>query len=100
MKLLQATSSQFENELGPSDGTLVGFWSPPYASGIEVAGYHFHFISDDRQVGGHVLDCAGRELQAQVQIEGSVHVALPNTRAFLNADLDRDPTADLAEAEH
>jgi acetolactate decarboxylase len=26
--------------------------------GVNVAGYHCHFISDDRQFGGHLLDCA------------------------------------------
>jgi acetolactate decarboxylase len=98
--LVQATAHQFERELGPIDGTIVGFWSPPYASGLEVAGYHFHFLTDDRRAGGHVLDCAGHELRAQIQMEGSVHIALPDTRAFLTADLERDPTADLAAAEH
>ena len=100
VRLVQATANQFERELGPVDGTIVGFWSPPYASGLEVAGYHFHFLTDDRRAGGHVLDCAGHELRAQIQMEGSVHIALPDTRAFLTADLERDPTADLAAAEH
>lgn len=39
------------------DGTLVGFRFPDMTLGIGVAGYHFHFISDDRTRGGHVLDC-------------------------------------------
>lgn len=38
-------------------GTLVGFYFPPFSGSINAAGYHFHFISDDRTVGGHVLDC-------------------------------------------
>ncbi|MCB0668141.1 MAG: acetolactate decarboxylase [Saprospiraceae bacterium] len=38
-------------------GTLVGFYFPLYSGSINAAGYHFHFISDDRTVGGHVLDC-------------------------------------------
>jgi len=37
-------------------GTLVGFWSPEYSGNIIFAGYHFHFISDDRSIGGHVLE--------------------------------------------
>ena len=100
VRLVEATSHQVERELGPITGTLVGFWSPPYASGLEVAGYHFHFLADDRRAGGHVLDCAGGELQAQIQMEGSVHLALPDNRAFLSADLEGDPTDDLARAEH
>ncbi|SPQ24442.1 48023f82-ba40-4570-9e82-82702c2dcb05 [Thermothielavioides terrestris] len=36
-------------------GTIVGFRCPEYVMGINVAGDHFHFISEDRQRGGHIL---------------------------------------------
>jgi acetolactate decarboxylase len=98
--LAVATEHQAEFELDDVDGTLVGFWSPPYASGVEVAGYHLHFLTDDRRAGGHVLDCRGRDLQVRVQEESDVHLALPDTSAFRGADLTRDPTADLDRAEH
>jgi acetolactate decarboxylase len=98
--LAVATEHQAEFELTGVDGTLVGFWSPPYASGVEVAGYHLHFLSDDRCAGGHVLDCRGRDLRVRVQEESDVHLALPDTAAFRAADLTRDPTADLDRAEH
>jgi acetolactate decarboxylase len=98
--LAVATEHQAEFELRDVEGTLVGFWSPPYASGVEVAGYHLHFLTDDRTAGGHVLDCRGRHLRARVQEESDVHLALPDTVAFRAADLTRDPTADLDRAEH
>jgi acetolactate decarboxylase len=98
--LAEATEHQAEFELGDIDGTMVGFWSPPYASGVEVAGYHLHFLSDDRRAGGHVLDCRGRDLRVRVEEESDVHLALPDTAAFRTADLTRDPTADLDRAEH
>jgi len=100
VQLAVATEHQAEFELGPVDGTMVGFWSPPYASGVEVAGYHLHFVSDDSRVGGHVLGCAGTQLRVRVQEESDVHLALPDTSAFRGADLTRDPTADLDRAEH
>jgi acetolactate decarboxylase len=34
-------------------GTLVGFRFPTYLSGVNLADYHFHFLSDDKQRGGH-----------------------------------------------
>jgi hypothetical protein len=34
-----------------------------------------------------------------MQAEGDYHLALPENEEFLKADLRRDPTADLAEAE-
>ncbi|MCK1203233.1 acetolactate decarboxylase [Streptococcus uberis] len=37
-------------------GTLVGFWTPELFHGVSVAGYHLHFISDDKTFGGHVMD--------------------------------------------
>ena len=98
--LAVATEEQAEFELGPVDGTMVGFWSPPYASGVEVAGYHLHFVSDARSAGGHVLGCAGKQLRVRVQEESDVHLALPDTAAFRRADLTRDTTADLDRAEH
>jgi len=98
--LAVATEQQAEFELTGVSGTMVGFWSPPYASGVEIAGYHLHFLTDDRTAGGHVLDCRGRELRVQVQEESDVHLALPDTAAFRAADLTRDPTADLDRAEH
>lgn len=98
--LVVATEHQAEFELGPVTGTMVGFWSPPYASGVEIAGYHLHFLSDDRTAGGHVLSCRGSGLRAQLQEEGEIHLALPDTAAFRRADLEHDPTADLDRAEH
>ena len=38
-------------------GTMVGFWCPAYASNVNLNDYHFHFISEDKNSGGHVLDC-------------------------------------------
>jgi acetolactate decarboxylase len=37
-------------------GTLIGFYAPSYIGTVDQAGFHFHFISDDRTLGGHVLD--------------------------------------------
>jgi acetolactate decarboxylase len=98
--LVVATEQQAEFELESVTGTMVGFWSPPYASGVEIAGYHLHFLSDDHSVGGHVLSCRGAGLRAQLQEEGEIHLALPDTAGFRRADLEHDPTADLDRAEH
>lgn len=36
-------------------GSLVGVYFPEYMDGLNVAGWHLHFISDDRSKGGHVF---------------------------------------------
>ena len=97
--LVQAAAVQPEFEFRDISGTLVGFWTPEYAKNLNVPGYHLHFVSADRTRGGHLLQCRGANLRLQIQGEGEYHLALPETEDFLKADLRRDPTAALAQAE-
>jgi acetolactate decarboxylase len=97
--LVQAAAVQPEFEFHDISGTLVGFWTPDYAKTLNVPGYHLHFISTDRTRGGHLLQFRGRDLRLQIQREGEYHVVLPETEDFLKADLGRDSTADLKQAE-
>jgi acetolactate decarboxylase len=97
--LVQAAAVQPEFEFHDVSGTLVGFWTPEYAKTLNVPGYHLHFVSADRQSGGHLLQCRGAHLRLQIQREGDYRIALPETEDFFKADLRRDPAADLAQAE-
>jgi len=60
-------------------GTLLGFRFPDIGLGVGIAGYHLHFISDDRARGGHVLDCrAGSQpLRAAVDDLADLYVETP-----------------------
>src|SRR4029079_7788282 len=58
-------------------GSLVGFRFPDYAQGINVPGYHLHFLSDDRTRGGHVLDCTVVEGELLVDHSSHLHMELP-----------------------
>lgn len=95
VSLVAATAHQVEFTLDKAKGTIVGFWSPPYARSLNVTGWHLHFLTDDRKGGGHVLECSGRNLEAAVQDLDDVRLAIPETREFLQADLTQDPTAAL-----
>ena len=64
-------------ELRDVSGTLVGFRFPDYASGLEVAGYHLHFITDDRRRGGHVLEYRARAGRLRIDTSSELHVELP-----------------------
>ncbi|MEO8604912.1 MAG: acetolactate decarboxylase [bacterium] len=97
--LVEAAAHQPEFHLRDVTGTMVGFWAPPYARAFEVPGYHLHFVTQPRDAGGHVLDCAGRGLRVQLQEVRDLRVALPANEEFLHADLTRDSSADLARAE-
>lgn len=97
--LVTAIGHQAEFEFEAIDGTLLGFWTPTYARTLNVPGYHLHFISRDRRHGGHLLNLRSGPLQLELALESDFHMAIPETPAFLQADLSRDPSEALAQAE-
>ena len=80
-------------------GTLVGFRFPDYTVGINAPGYHLHFISDDRTLGGHVLDFSVRHAKVAVDVTSDFHMELPEEGNFLDADLAKDNADAIAEVE-
>jgi len=99
VSLVNATADQPEFALTDVSGTAVGFWTPLYARTINVAGWHLHFVTGDRTSGGHVLDCQATDLRVQMQDLADVRIAIPETAAFLQADLSQDPSQELDLAE-
>jgi acetolactate decarboxylase len=59
------------------DGTLIGFRFPAAASSVNVAGWHFHFLSADKTRGGHVLSLATGTGQAALQEISDLRIAFP-----------------------
>ncbi len=54
--LAEVLADQRVFDLERARGSLVGFRFPDFGLGVEIAGYHLHFIAADRTRGGHVLD--------------------------------------------
>jgi acetolactate decarboxylase len=97
--LVDAAKAQSEFSFADLEGTLIGLWSPGFSSAFSIPGYHFHFLSADRQHGGHLLDLAADSLQLRVEALTDFHLVLPATEEFLKADLSADTSAQLAYAE-
>ena len=95
-KLAEVAARQPVFEKTSTRGTLVGFWCPAYAKTLNLAGYHLHFISDDRKSGGHLLDCVLRSGDAAVGARHIFHVTLPENEAFRNVRMGGDAAADRA----
>ncbi len=84
--LAQAIKNQTVFEFHNIEGTLVGFRMPDYADGVNISGYHFHFLSRDKAQGGHVLDCAVTEGEARVDFIDRIVIVLPRSRDFDEID--------------
>ena len=97
--LVQVAADQPEFEFADISGTLAGFFTPTYMAKLNVPGLHLHFLSDDRQHGGHLLTCAPQMLHAGIQFVSKLELSLPMTLDYLTLDFQRDTEKDLDKAE-
>jgi acetolactate decarboxylase len=98
--LAEVVADQHVFELEHVVGTMLGFRFPAYAEGIEVGGYHLHFISEDRSRGGHVLDSrAAAGLRARLDPSNDLRVELPPAVDLGDPDLAAATQDAIARAE-
>jgi len=72
--LSDALKEQSVFEYHEISGRLVGFWMPAYMGNTNAAGYHLHFLSDDCQKGGHVLDLILNEAEISIDETPILHI--------------------------
>jgi acetolactate decarboxylase len=100
--LTEVVAEQRIFELRDAVGTMVGFRFPEYAEGIEVSGFHLHFIDADRQRGGHVLGsrAAPGPLRVRLDPSSELHVELPPGVELGDPCVAADTHAALDRVEH
>jgi acetolactate decarboxylase len=81
-------------------GDLVGYRLPLYLESLSIHGYHFHFLSADKNNGGHIIDFIISH--AAITIEELPHFAmtLPNDESFRHFNFDKDRKAELKSVEN
>jgi len=97
--LVDVTARQTVFEFENASGTVVGFWTPQFAAGINVPGSHLHFITYDRKAGGHILDLRVEGAKAELDLTPNIFMALPTAGEFFEVDLTGDLSADLEKVE-
>lgn len=97
--LTEVVAEQHEFEFAEVEGTMLGFRFPSYVEGIEVAGYHLHFIDAARERGGHVLDSRAAGVRARLDPSNDLHVELPPGIDLGDPGLSAQTHAALARAE-
>jgi len=75
--LTEVVAEQHVFDFEDVEGTMLGFRFPTYVEGVEIGGYHLHFIDADRRRGGHVLDCLGDGVRLRLDLSNDLHVELP-----------------------
>jgi acetolactate decarboxylase len=97
--LVEATKDQPEFYFNNVTGTLVGFFTPAFMASLNVPGLHLHFLSQDRQKGGHLLECQVKQVKVEIQSLYTLELSLPHNLDYLTWDFQRDVQDDLDKAE-
>ncbi len=63
-------------------GSLVGVYYPDHMDGINMPGWHLHFLSEDRTKGGHVFDVCMKEGTVKLDKINRIEINLPRDAAF------------------
>lgn len=80
-------------------GTGVGFYLPAFMGKVNIPGFHFHYLSEEKKSGGHVLDFVADSLYVEIDRASGFVVRSPDDEDFRRADLQKDRKAEVEEIE-
>ena len=78
--MLDITQTSFE--FSNITGSLVGVYYPDYMDGINAAGWHLHFVNDERNKGGHVYEIKMTSGKVRLAKKTRIDIQLPKDPAF------------------
>ncbi len=79
-------------------GTIVGYRLPAFVKGINVGGYHLHFIDSSKTYGGHILGFEMGNGKVYTDTERKLTLILPE-RGLGDIDLSKDRSGELQKVE-
>ncbi|RVT99847.1 acetolactate decarboxylase [Mucilaginibacter limnophilus] len=88
--LSELLSNQRFFEFREIKGDLIGFRVPDYMEGPFIKGYHFHFLSDAKDAGGHIIDLIANDVTIEINELTGYTMDLPQTESFKNFDFKKD----------
>ncbi|MBL7131679.1 MAG: acetolactate decarboxylase [Candidatus Omnitrophica bacterium] len=90
LPLAEIVKNQPIFEFSNVKGAIVGFRLPAYMKGINVPGYHLHFITESRNTGGHLLECQTQNVRVEIDYMSELHMILPESSRFYQVDLTKE----------
>jgi acetolactate decarboxylase len=80
-------------------GDLIGYRLPAYMDNTNIAGYHFHFLSQNQQQGGHIVELRLADVVIEYQPLHSYTVAVPDDSLFQQFNFQHNRAADIRDVE-
>lgn len=98
--LVEIVKEQSIFEFHDVRGTIVGFRCPDSVKGVNVPGYHLHFITEDRKAGGHLLSCQLQDATIAIDYTSEFYMVLPQHESEeQQSDLIKDRSEELKKVE-
>lgn len=80
-------------------GTVVALYCPDYMNGLNTSGWHLHFISDDKEKGGHILDLSFEKAKAEYDMVQEFDMKLTDNEDFQKTSLADDVSDAIKKVE-
>jgi acetolactate decarboxylase len=87
-------------EFNNINGDLVGYRLPAFLEEAHISGYHFHFLSDKKDAGGHIIDLKTNDITIEIDKLNSYTVDLPQTADFTHFDFRKDRKEEIKSVEN
>lgn len=99
--LIEVVKEQTTFEFHDIEGTIVGFRCPDTVKGgVNVPGYHLHFITADRKAGGHLLACQLQDVTIGIDYTSEFYMVLPQHKgAQQKSEPSKDRSGELKKVE-
>ena len=100
-RMLDVALAEDQTEFDYEDirGTMIGLYCPDYMGGLNSVGWHFHFINEDRTLGGHVLQVSVADAEAAFDMTDGFEMTLSRNAVFQDMALAKDVDEAIHKAE-
>lgn len=88
--LYKVAKDQREYEYHNIYGYVIGVFCPNYVNGINLPGWHIHFLSKDYKYGGHILRLSGENIKYKLNKINEWNLYLPDSEDFKKNNLIED----------
>ena len=97
--LYTVAKDQREFEYKDEEGYVIGIYSPNYVEGINMPGWHIHFLNKALTHGGHILEVSSSEAKMKINLLDEWDVIMPHNKEFASWNLTQDLKSKTAAVE-
>ena len=80
--LSEVAKNQREFHFANTRGSVIAVYCPAYVNGINLPGWHFHYLSGDKTQGGHILGLSADSLRLKINKIERFDLTLPQNPEF------------------